>query len=135
MKIEVKRGHFKPNYTIGKMYIDGTYFCDTLEDKVRDLFNESKVPCETAIPAGVYQVDFTMSARLKRQLPILINVPFFEGIRIHKGNTPQHTEGCILVGENKAIGQVINSAGYEIALCDKMREAQKKGEKIVIKVG
>lgn len=135
MKIEVKRTALKNAYTIGKMYVDGAYFCDTLEDKVRDLFNEDKVAKQTAIPAGVYQVDLTMSSRMKRELPILISVPFFEGIRIHKGNTPEHTEGCILVGENKAVGQVINSTGYEVQLCEKMRAAKKRGEKIIVKVG
>lgn len=134
MKIEVERLYRKPNYTIGKMYVDGVYFCDTLEDKVRDLFNEDKVPAQTAIPAGVYQIDFTMSARLKRELPILLNVPFFEGIRIHKGNTPEHTEGCILIGENKAVGKVINSTGYEFDLCEKIKAAKKRKEKIVVRV-
>lgn len=100
-------------YTIGKLYVDGKYFCDTLEDKVRDLPIEKKVMHETAIPDGKYEVRITYSPKFKRNLPLLLGVPYFTGIRIHRGNTPGNTSGCILVGENKVKGMVMNSTHYE----------------------
>lgn len=107
MKLTVKRT-FKGNaYTIGKLYIDGRYFCDTLEDVVRPI--GVKVYGQTAIPAGQYDCELTYSPRFKRILPLLKNVPNFEGVRIHSGNTASDSEGCILVGENKVKGKVLNS--------------------------
>lgn len=105
MKMTLKR-IFKGNqYTIGKLYIGGEYFCDTLEDAVRP----EKIKNETAIPAGTYDVILNMSNRFKKILPLLLKVPNYEGVRIHSGNTKEDTSGCILVGENKVKGQVINS--------------------------
>jgi len=114
MNLELKRISCKPAYTIGKLYIDGKYFCDTLEDAVRPA--GVKIKGETAIPVGTYKVEMTMSNRFKRVLPLLLNVPNFDGIRIHRGNTAADTEGCILVGENKQVGKVINSTDTEIEL-------------------
>ena len=105
MKITLNRIFKGDQYTIGKMYIDGIYFCDTLEDPVRP----EKIKHETAIPAGTYNVILNRSNRFKKILPLLLNVPNYEGIRIHSGNTKEDTSGCILVGENKIKGQVINS--------------------------
>jgi len=118
MKILIKRIYFKDIYTIGKLSIDGIYFCDTLEDKNRDInhdgdlkdLNESKVYGQTAIPFGKYKIAITFSNRFQKELPLIINVPEFEGIRIHGGNTSVDTHGCILVGENKIKGELINSA-------------------------
>ena len=117
MLIEVKRLYKKADYTIGKMYIDGEYFCDTLEDTDRGLkqeyslaeLKEMKEYGKTAIPTGRYQISYTYSARFKKHLPLLLQVPAFEGVRIHSGNTHKDTEGCILLGENKAVGKVLNS--------------------------
>ena len=105
MKLYLLRKFKGADYTIGQLFIDGEYFCDTLEDVVRD----SKIKHETAIPAGTYKIELTFSAKFKKILPILLNVPNFEGIRIHAGNTKSDTSGCILVGENKVKGKVINS--------------------------
>lgn len=129
MKILVKRVALKENYTIGKMYIDGEYFCDTLEDKVRDLnkdgdlndIGEGKIFGQTAIPYGTYKVILNMSSKFKRLLPLLIDVPHFSGIRIHRGNKHEHTHGCILVGKNSAIGRLTNSTHYEGLLIAKMK--------------
>lgn len=107
MKIIVKRTFLGKDYTIGKMYLDGAYFCDTLEDTVRPAGH--KIYGETAIPAGKYKVIKTMSPRFKKLLPLICDVPGFAGVRIHAGNTAADTEGCILVGENKIKGKVINS--------------------------
>lgn len=134
MKLELQRRYLKPDYTIGKLYIDGHYFCDTLEDQVRDLIKEKKVPGKTAIPAGHYEVIVNISSRFRRKLPRLLNVPEFEGILIHRGNTENDTSGCILVGENKMKGKVINSTTYELQLTDILERAQNKGEKITIQI-
>lgn len=142
MEIKVKRiTPIDYPYTIGKMYIDGDYFCDTLEDRVRDINKngkfdngEVKVAGETAIPYGRYQVVVTMSPRFKRELPRLLNVPNFEGILIHRGNTDKDSSGCILVGENKVKGKVINSTPYEQKLVSILKEIQNKGEEIWITI-
>jgi len=120
MKLTLKRIFKGEKYTIGKLYIDGEYFADTLEDPVR----EEKIYGETAIPIGTYKVTITLSPRFRRWLPLLHDVPNFEGVRIHRGNTPEDTHGCILVGQNKIKGQVVNSAYTEIELMKRL-----KGEK------
>ncbi len=107
MKLELKRLYFKDTYTIGKLYVDGDYLCDTLEDKHRP--DGIKVYGETCIPEGTYKVILNYSNRFKKIMPLVVNVPSFEGIRIHPGNTDKDTSGCILVGENKIKGQLINS--------------------------
>lgn len=98
MKITVKRLHRTERSTIGELFIDGKFECYTLEDVERKV----KIPSETAIPKGTYIVGITLSNRFKRLLPILIDVPNFEGVRIHSGNTNHNTEGCILVGTTRS---------------------------------
>ncbi len=127
MKLTLKRIALKSTYTIGRLYIDGAYFCDTLEDKVVDTNkngtfdgDEKKVYGETAIPYGTYTVILSMSNRFGRLLPLLLDVPEFSGIRIHSGNTEEDTLGCILVGENKAVGKVLNSRKTERALMSRL---------------
>jgi hypothetical protein len=100
MDIKIRRFEFGTTYTIGKMYIDGVYHCFTLEDKVRPA--GEKVNGQTAIPYGSYPVIIDHSNRFNRDLPHVLNVPGFEGIRIHTGNTDADTEGCILVGSTWA---------------------------------
>ena len=106
MIVNVKRTFKGSEYTIGKLYIDGHYLCDTLEDTVR---NGVKIAGKTAIPAGKYKVKKTMSPRFKKILPEILNVPGFSGVRIHSGNTAADTDGCLLLGLNKAKGQVLES--------------------------
>jgi hypothetical protein len=108
MKLTLKRIALRPTYTIGKLYIDDVYFCDTIEDTVRDINKngkfdngEKKVHSKTAIPYGNYEIKWTYSPRFKKYTPQLMNVPSFEGIRIHAGNTSSDTEGCLILGENK----------------------------------
>ena len=133
MKLTLKRIALRPTYTIGKLYIDGVYFCDTIEDKVVDVDksgkfegNEKKVYGESAIPYGIYKVIVTLSPRFKRFLPEIINVPNFDFIRIHAGNTAKDSHGCIIVGQNKEVGKVLNSRFYEQKLVGML-----KGEKNV----
>lgn len=106
MIVKVVRTFKGPEYTIGKLYIDDNYFCDTLEDVVR---SGEKVYGQTAIPAGKYKVKKTYSPRFKKKLPEILNVPGFSGVRIHSGNTAKDTEGCLLLGLNKAKGAVLCS--------------------------
>ncbi|MDR2409697.1 MAG: DUF5675 family protein [Bacteroidales bacterium] len=126
MKLLLKRIAKKESYTIGKLYIAGEYFCDTIEDTDRGLtqdmpFSEIKrikVKDKTAIPVGTYRMIVNVSPSKKRLLPRLLNIPGFEGILIHRGNTEDDSSGCIIVGENKAVGKVINSTGYELKLVE-----------------
>lgn len=136
MEIKIDRRFKGDDYTISSLFIDGVYFCDALEDKVRNLGKngEGKVYGKTAIPSGRYQIVITYSPRFKQQLPLLLNVPYFEAIRIHSGNTAEHTEGCILVGENKIKGQVINSRITFAKLFYEIKQAIESGEKVFITV-
>lgn len=117
MKLTLNRIYKAPTYTIGKLFIDGIYFCDVLEDVVRDINKdgdllddgEQKVYGQTAIPYGTYKVILNLSNRFKRIMPLLLNVPHFEGIRIHSGNTDKDTHGCLLVGKNTVKGKVTES--------------------------
>lgn len=142
MDLNLKRIARKAKYTIGKLYIDGQYFCDTIEDTDRGMKQSDayatnkrkKVKGETAIPTGRYQVTLgVQSERFKNKsqykfcdgyLPRLINVPCFEGVLIHIGNTERDTEGCILVGENKVVGKVINSTQTFLKLYDRLQQAK-----------
>ena len=104
MTITIKRLYKSENSTIGEMTIDGKWECYTLEDREREV----KIKSETAIPKGTYKVIINKSNRFKKLLPLLLNVPNFEGVRIHPGNTNHDTEGCILVGRTRSkdfIGQ------------------------------
>lgn len=117
MTLTLDRKYKLPTYTIGKLYINGKYFCDTLEDKDRGLTDDMtvseisniKIKNKTAIPTGTYKITITYSNRFKKNMPLINDVKGFEGIRIHSGNTDKDTEGCVLVGFNKVKGNVINS--------------------------
>ena len=97
MLITIKILYKTDSSTIGELCIDGVFECFTLEDKERDI----KIKSETAIPKGTYKVIINQSNRFKRLLPLLLNVPNFEGVRIHSGNSNHDTEGCILVGQTR----------------------------------
>lgn len=112
--LHLKRIYKGDKYTIGHLYINDEYFCDTIEDVVRELNSDKdKVYGETAIPEGTYNVSITYSPKFKRKLPLLHDVPYFTGIRIHRGTTEKDSSGCIIVGENKVKGKVVNSAVTE----------------------
>lgn len=135
MHITVKRIFKGPSYTIGKLFIDGQYFCDTIEDVVRNLPNacpntsrwvpckcQEKIYAQTAIPAGTYKVSMEYSPRFKRKLPYLHEVPHFLGILIHSGNTDADSGGCIIVGYNKVKGKVLESRATLEKLIAKIRD-------------
>ena len=147
MKLKLVRRFLGEKYTIGKLYIDGTLFSDTLEDRVRDYnkdgnllgAGEDKVFGETAIPYGTYKIIVNTSPKFKRLLPRLLDVKHFDGILIHgvkKGAiaTDKHTHGCILVGENKVKGGLINSAEYTDRITDILLDVQKRNENITIEI-
>lgn len=130
MKILVKRIFNGSAYTIGKLFIDGKYFCDTLENAERP----EKVYGNTAIPKGTYIVTLNQSPRFKTILPLLLDVPGYSGVRIHAGNTAKDTEGCILVGQNLKKGYVLNSKKTLKALLKVLVEADKQGKQICIEI-
>jgi hypothetical protein len=128
MKLTLERVAKKETYTIGKLYIDGFYFCDTLEDRVRA--KGVKVYGETAIDSGTYKVIMDMSKRFKKRMPLLLDVPNFAGVRIHAGNTVKDTLGCILVGKNTIKGQLTDSRKYTSELYAKLEA----GKSITIEI-
>ena len=134
MKLKVERLWKKPGYTVGRLYVDGKFFCNTLEDTVRDLNRERKVPGKTAIPYGDYKVVFNWSPKFGRNLPRLLNVPAFEGILIHPGNTADDSSGCILVGKNTEVGRLTESRYTSDKLNVLVEDAQRKGESITIEI-
>lgn len=135
MDIRIDRLYKKEDYTIGNLYINGKYLCNTLEDKVRDMeTEEDKVYGETAIPEGRYEVVLSYSPHFKKILPELLDVPMFKDIRIHAGNDKEDTKGCILVGENKEVGKVINSRKTMKKLMSRIKTAWDNGEKIYINI-
>jgi len=140
MELKVKRFKNAVKYTAGKLYIDEVYFSYTLEDTNRmltssmdlDIIKKIKVKNETAIPTGKYEIVVNFSNHFKKQMPLLIGVKGFEGIRIHAGNKPEDTEGCLLVGyEDSSDGFMGNSRDAVTALYTKLFEAIKT-EKIWI---
>lgn len=142
MEIVLNRIAKKDSYTIGKLYIDGKYVCDTCEDKDRGLTDNmtveeikaKKVYGQTAIPTGTYTVSYTMSNKFKKMMPLINDVKGFEGIRIHSGNTAADSLGCILLGENKAVGKVLNSRATCAKVYPLIEAASKKGEGITITI-
>lgn len=152
MKLLLKRIAKQKTYTIGKLYINGVYECDTLEDTDRGLSNDMSIDeikkkkeyGQTAIPTGSYEVTMNVVSPKFRnrswakpyngKLPRLIDVHGYEGVLIHVGNKPEDTLGCLLVGQNKIKGQVVNSTATFHKLMEKLTEANENNEKIIITI-
>lgn len=150
MNILVDRKWKKENYTIGNVFINGKFFCNSLEDKDRGLndkmsakeINSKKIYGQTAIPTGTYEIRMTYSGKFATkswgrkyngQVPLLLQVKGFDGVRIHPGNTAKDTLGCILIGKNTAKGTVTQSIEYYFKLLDYyILPAIKKNEKLYI---
>ena len=141
MLITIDRAWKKDGYTISRLYVNGELFgCNTLEDTDRGLsqdmqleeIKKKKVYGQTAIPRGSYECVYTYSNRFKKMLPLLKDVPGFDGIRIHSGNSSKDTEGCILVGLNLKKGMVLNSREWTNKLVSKMKEAWNRKERVII---
>lgn len=153
MKLKVERRWKKATYTIGRFYIDGVYYCNTLEDRDRGLkqtdsltyIKSRKVAGETAIPTGTYIVSMNTTSPkyagvpfywnfCKGKMPRLLAVPGFDGILIHPGNTALDTLGCILVGKNTKVGKLTDSKETFKAVYKRLKEAADKGEDITIEI-
>ena len=137
INLKLYRKILNPKKTIGELYWEDNLECNTLEDTDRFLENgtSEKIPGETAIPRGHYKIIIDESKRFKRDMPHILNVPFFEGIRIHSGNTEADTEGCILVGEYvNPDNTLANSRKAFDKLFKKMILAIKNGEEIEIEI-
>lgn len=140
MRLTLRRIANKKDYCIGRLYINGVYFCDTLEDTDRGLddtmteedIKEMKVYGETAIPTGIYTVLLTYSPKYKKVMPLINKVKGYSGIRIHSGNTAKDTEGCLLVGKNTKVGMVTDSRNTYNALFKRLQ--QKGSNKITIEI-
>lgn len=126
MLITIKRLYKTETSTIGEMLIDGVFECFTLEDVERSV----KIKGETAIPKGSYKVIINESNRFKRLLPLLLNVPNFEGVRIHPGNSNHDTEGCILVGQSRNK----NYIGQSRKAFDKLFKKMQKAKEITLNI-
>lgn len=142
MEITIKRIAKRNGYTIGHLSVNNQYFCDTLEDRDRGLTSamsrldiaKIKVKSQTSIPTGRYRVIFTYSPKFRRKMPLLLDVPGFDAIRFHYGNTAADSEGCILVGENKQKGMVLNSRKTFERLNDTMAKADTRGEALWVTI-
>ena len=141
MNLTLKRLNLTPNYTEGELYVNNVYFCKTLEDANRDLNkngqfdnSEKKVYGETCIPYGKYKVTVTYSPKFKRELPEILGVNSFSGIRIHRGNTTANTLGCILCGEKVVDGYLYNSTPYELELTSILKQEVTRGNTIYLDI-
>lgn len=134
MRLTLIRRWNKKDYCIGDLYIDGKWFCNTLEDVDRGLddsmdektIRQLKIKAQTAIPTGIYQVLLTYSPKYKKIMPLVNNVKGYSGIRIHSGNTAKDTEGCLLVGKNKEVGKVLDSRNTFNALFKRLNQTKGK---------
>lgn len=144
MELTLIRKFKGPTYTIGDLGIDGKFFCNTIEDTVRELpatcpdtlrgrscTCKEKIYARTAIPAGQYRITLEYSPRFKRRMPYLHDVPHFLGILIHSGNTETDSAGCIIVGENTVKGKVLNSR----ATFQRLYALLEKEKEITIRIG
>lgn len=134
MRIVLQRIFAGRDYTIGRMTVDGMRFSDTLELPIALPDGRTNVPNKTAIPQGIYDIVVNVSPKFRRLLPRLLNVPGRDGILIHRGNKPSDITGCILPGENKVKGMVLNSTPYEQRLVEMTVEAQSRCEDITIEI-
>ena len=153
MRLKLIRRYKKDTYTIGQLLVDGAFFCNTLEDKDRGLTQDMPLPVikaakvygETAIPAGVYDIDMeTRSPKYAgvewyRKLnggymPTICEVPGYTRVLIHPGNNSLDTMGCVLVGQNKVKGQLVNSRATFARLYKLMKDAHDRGEDITLQI-
>lgn len=133
MKIKIVRKDFAGDHTISDVFVNDKFECYCIEDTVRAP-DQPKVPGKTAIPYGTYKCIVTMSNRFKKELPLLVDVPNFSGIRIHTGNTAADTEGCLIPGKIKQKGRVLQSRDAFNALFAKIKTAIEKGEGVTVEI-
>lgn len=136
MELRVERKWKKEGYTIGRFYVDGKLFCNSLEDEVREIDKNGvgKIKGKTAIPAGRYKVIYNWSPKFSRNLPRLLDVPWFDGILIHPGNSADDSAGCILVGYNKEKGRLVDSRDVSDRLNVLIEDEQRHGREVWIEI-
>ena len=142
MIIDLHRKWRMKGYSIGILSINGQRICESLEDQDRGLSSDMpldrikkiKVKGETAIPIGSYRITWTYSPRFKKMLPLLNDVPGYDGIRIHSGNKAKDTEGCILCGRNTEVGMVTNSRYWTNKVNSLIEAACKRKEEVTITI-
>lgn len=135
MKLQLIRDVRGTNYTLGKLFADGVYVCETCEDTDRKMeAGGEKVYAKTAIPLGTYKVSVSFSQRFKKPLPLIHDVPGFTGIRMHGGNGPDDTEGCILVGKVRMARGIANCAATLQRIIDMIDDAEEAGEVVTLEV-
>ena len=152
MKITLERRYKKKNYTIGLLYVDGTFLCNTIEDPDRGITNEmseheilsKKIYGETAIPTGTYEIKMTYSPKFHNKtwakltsgkVPQIMNVPCWSGVRIHPANEASELLGCIAPGKNSKVGAVTSSQHYYVALViDYILPALERREKVELEI-
>jgi hypothetical protein len=138
MLLTVLREPSENGATVGEMLLDGVHECFVLEDEVREVegvpVSKWKVPGNSAIPAGKYRVVLTHSNRFKKVLPELLNVPGFQGIRIHAGNDKDDTEGCLLVGQERGSETVTRSRDAMVELMAALTGVIEQGESVWIEI-
>jgi hypothetical protein len=138
MLLEVRREPSAHGCTLGSLYVDGQFECFTLEDLIREIPGQPvekwKIPGETAIPSGTYNLTVNLSSRFQRLLPQLLDVPGFSGVRLHSGNVAADTEGCILVGRRREAAAVLDSHLAFDALFPKIKAAIARAEPVQIRI-
>lgn len=142
MKITIERKYKKEDYTIGSLFINGQWICNTLEPRDRGLKQSmtrleitiAKVFRETAIPCGSYRVVAGLSTKFRARRPYVMDVPGFSGIMIHEGNTVRDTTGCILVGKNTVRGRLTESRQCLGEVMSRVLDAEDRGEVVMITV-
>lgn len=137
MNIEVIRQIDGKEFTLGEMRVDGKHFgyvCEDVDRKLEDYDASHKVYGQTAIPRGEYKIEVSFSTRFKKELPILIDVPYFTGIRIHGGNTADDSHGCILLGRTQTINGVRDCSERVVTLTKMISDAEDRGEECRIEI-
>jgi Steigviridae/Suoliviridae L,D-carboxypeptidase/transpeptidase len=138
MMLQLVRDPSNSSCTLGRLSVDGDFECFTLEDVVREVPGEPvekwKIPGQTAIPSGEYDVIVNESPHFQKLLPLLQEVPGFDGVRIHSGNVAADTEGCILVGQLEGTSNILNSHAAFDALFPKIQAALANGENVQIRI-
>ena len=136
MKILVQRDSWTDDATLGKMFVDGAYFGYTCEDKDRQLEEnpDAKIVAQTAIPRGEYRVVMSFSHHFGRDMPELLGVPGYAGVRIHGGNGPADTEGCILLGRVRTLDGCANCAERNAELIKLLEAAEENKELVTLEV-
>lgn len=142
LKCLLDRKWAKPNYSIGRWYVNGELWCNTLEPTDRGLYSymsteeikKIKINGKTAIPKGKYQITMSYSPKFKRYLPLINDIKCFSRVLVHIGNYPKDTEACILLGKNDKVGMVSNSTYWVNKFVEKVNEAINRGEMVTLEI-